>query len=64
MNVITCETFIVAIVAHLFCLQRLRVTQYEENFQSRVDEVDERYKERIHHLMSENSELRLVKGNG
>ncbi|XP_072032121.1 uncharacterized protein [Amphiura filiformis] len=37
---------------------RLRVTQYEENFQSRVDEVDEKYKERIHHLMNENSELR------
>lgn len=37
---------------------RLRVTQYEEHFQTRVDEVDDKYKERIHNLMSENSELR------
>ena len=41
-----------------FHLQRLQVTQYEENFQTRVDEVDEKYKERIHQLMKENSELR------
>lgn len=31
---------------------------YQDNFQNKVDEVDDKYKERIHQLMQDNTELR------
>ncbi|XP_072180742.1 uncharacterized protein [Diadema setosum] len=37
---------------------KLRLMEYQENFDGKVDEVDEKYKEKIHHLMNENAELR------
>ncbi|XP_071792548.1 flagellum-associated coiled-coil domain-containing protein 1-like isoform X2 [Asterias amurensis] len=41
-------------------LQQLKVqlSNYKETFQDKVDEVDDKYKERIHLLMTENAELR------
>ncbi|XP_071485525.1 uncharacterized protein [Diadema antillarum] len=37
---------------------KLHLMEYQENFDGKVDEVDEKYKEKIHHLMNENAELR------
>ena len=37
---------------------KMRLIEYQENFEGKVDEVDEKYKEKIHHLMNENAELR------
>ncbi|XP_033101825.1 WEB family protein At4g27595, chloroplastic-like isoform X2 [Anneissia japonica] len=35
-----------------------RLIGFEENFQEKVDEVDDKYKQRINNLMTENTELR------
>ncbi|XP_038048777.1 uncharacterized protein LOC119722635 isoform X1 [Patiria miniata] len=37
---------------------RAHLATYKESFQDKVDEVDDKYKERIHLLMTENGELR------
>ncbi|XP_071823018.1 uncharacterized protein [Apostichopus japonicus] len=36
----------------------LKILNYQDNFQNKVDEVDDKYKERIHQLMQDNTELR------
>lgn len=37
---------------------KMKLIDYQESFSGKVDEVDEKYKEKIHHLMTENAELR------
>ena len=54
-------TIIVASFRSLFSYQqKVQLSNYKETFQDKVDEVDDKYKERIHLLMTENAELRFV----
>jgi hypothetical protein len=38
----------------------MKIVEFEENFQDKVQQVDDKYKEQIHSLMSQNTELRRV----
>lgn len=42
----------------MILLQNLKILNYQDSFQDKVDEVDDKYKERIHQLMQDNTELR------
>ncbi|XP_064646784.1 involucrin-like isoform X2 [Lineus longissimus] len=39
---------------------KIKILEFEENFQDKVQQVDDKYKEQIHGLMSQNTELRRV----
>ena len=47
-------------VLTIFCglFQRGRLQAHEENFDRKVDEVDERYKQKVNNLLMQNAELR------
>lgn len=40
--------------------QRGRLQAHEENFDRKVDEVDERYKQKVNNLLMQNAELRRL----
>ena len=43
-----------------FNLQKVRLISYEQHFQDKVDEVDNKYKAQIDDLMVQNAELRYL----
>ena len=42
-------------------LQKVRLISYEQHFQDKVDEVDNKYKAQIDDLMVQNAELRYLR---
>ena len=43
---------------NMFILQKVRLIGFEQNFDIKVQEIDDKYKAQMHELMTQNTELK------